>query len=92
MNTLFSYFGGQGSNGTQVPARGEDAMPDQDNQHQQQQNGNIFHHPQQMAVQYEMSFKTLMFKILKKKRMMQKYLLLIRQQEIVLQQFVNLLE
>ena len=37
MNNLFAYFGRQqGSNGTQAPVRGEDAVLDQDNQHQQQ--------------------------------------------------------
>ena len=39
MNNLFDYFGRQqGSNGTQAPVRGEDAVldQDQDNQHQQQ--------------------------------------------------------
>ena len=41
MNNLFAYFGRQqGSNGTQAPVRGEDAVldQDQDNQHQQQDN------------------------------------------------------
>ena len=37
MNNLFAYVGRQqGSNGTQTPVRGEDAVLDQDKQHQQQ--------------------------------------------------------